>query len=80
MIEKTASVHWEGPDKKGRGLISTETGALERYPYRFASRFEDERRGTNPEQILAAAGACARTRGRAAEPCFSFAMRPGSAA
>lgn len=59
MIEKTASVHWEGPGKKGQGRISTETGALERYPYGFASRFEDDRRGTNPEEILAAAhGAC----------------------
>jgi osmotically inducible protein OsmC len=48
MIEKTASVHWEGPGKKGKGQISTETGALERYPYGFASRFEDDRRGTNP--------------------------------
>lgn len=54
MIEKTASVHWEGPGKKGQGQISTETGALERYPYGFASRFEDDRRGTNPEEVLAA--------------------------
>jgi lipoyl-dependent peroxiredoxin len=41
MTEKTASVHWEGPGKKGQGQISTETGALERDPYGFASRFED---------------------------------------
>jgi hypothetical protein len=27
------------------------------YPYGFASRFEDDRRGTNPEEILAAAHA-----------------------
>lgn len=40
MIEKTASVHWEGPGKKGKGQISTETGALEHYPYGFASRVE----------------------------------------
>lgn len=26
MIEKTASVHGEGPGKKGKGQISTETG------------------------------------------------------
>jgi osmotically inducible protein OsmC len=57
MIEKTASVLWEGPGKKGKGQISTETGALERHPYGFASRFEDDRRGTNPEEILAAAHA-----------------------
>jgi osmotically inducible protein OsmC len=64
MIEKTASVHWEGPGKKGQGLISTETGALNRYPYGFASRFEDDRRGTNPEEILAAAHAA----------CFTMAF------
>jgi protein-disulfide isomerase len=35
MIEKTASVHWEGPGKRGKGQISTETGALDRYPYGY---------------------------------------------
>jgi osmotically inducible protein OsmC len=67
MIEKAASVHWEGPGKKGQGLISTETGALKGYPYGFASRFEDDRRGTNPEEILAAAHAACFTM------AFSFA-------
>ena len=67
MNEKAASVHWEGPGKKGQGQISTETGALERYPYGFASRFEDDRRGTNPEEILAAAHAA----------CFSMAFSFG---
>jgi osmotically inducible protein OsmC len=43
MIEKTASVHREGQGKKGQGKISTETGALKHYPYRFASRFDDNR-------------------------------------
>jgi osmotically inducible protein OsmC len=64
MIEKTASVHWEGPGKKGQGRISTETGALNQYPYGFANRFEDDRRGTNPEEILAAAHAA----------CFTMAL------
>ena len=67
MIEKTASVHWEGPGKKGQGQISTETGALKLYPYGFASRFEDDRRGTNPEEILGAAHAACFTM------AFSFA-------
>ena len=57
MIERTASVHWEGQGKKGQGRITTETGALKDYPYGFASRFEDDRRGTNPEEILGAAHA-----------------------
>ena len=67
MIEKNASVHWEGRGKKGLGQISTETGALKHYPYGFASRFEDDRRGTNPEEILGAAHAACFTM------AFSFA-------
>jgi lipoyl-dependent peroxiredoxin len=67
MNEKTASVHWEGQGKKGLGKISTETGALKDYPYGFASRFEDDRRGTNPEEILGAAHAACFTM------AFSFA-------
>ena len=67
MTEKTASVHWEGQGKEGLGTISTETGALKDYPYGFASRFEDDRRGTNPEEILGAAHAACFTM------AFSFA-------
>lgn len=67
MIEKTANVHWEGAGKKGQGQISTATGALKNYPYGFASRFEDDRRGTNPEEILGAAHAACFTM------AFSFA-------
>lgn len=55
MIEKYASVHWEGSGKQGKGEISTESVALERYPYGFASRFETDNGATNPEEILAAA-------------------------
>ena len=67
MNEKTAQVHWEGQGKNGRGQISTETGALKSYPYGFSSRFEDDRRGTNPEEILGAAHAACFTM------AFSFA-------
>ena len=67
MTEKSASVLWAGAGKKGLGQISTETGALLDYPYGFASRFEDDRRGTNPEEILAAAHAACLTM------AFSFA-------
>ena len=67
MIEKAATVHWEGPGKKGQGQISTETGALSHHPYGFASRFEDDRKGTNPEEILGAAHAACFTM------AFSFA-------
>ncbi len=67
MTEKSASVHWTGAAKQGLGKISTETGALKDAPYGFASRFEDDRRGTNPEEILGAAHAACFTM------AFSFA-------
>jgi len=67
MSEKKASVHWEGRGKQGVGRIATETGAIKDAPYGFASRFEDDRRGTNPEEILGAAHAACFTM------AFSFA-------
>jgi lipoyl-dependent peroxiredoxin len=57
MFEKKASVHWDGAGKTGQGKVSTETGALQGYPYGVASRFADDRKGTNPEEILGAAHA-----------------------
>ncbi|MES2414986.1 MAG: OsmC family protein [Pseudomonadota bacterium] len=67
MIEKSASVHWEGAGKTGQGQISTETGALNKHPYGFGSRFGDDRKGTNPEEIVGAAHAACFTM------AFSFA-------
>ncbi len=67
MIEKTASVHWVGRGKTGQGRVSTETRALKDHPYGFGTRFEDDRTGTNPEEILAAAHAACFTM------AFSFA-------
>jgi lipoyl-dependent peroxiredoxin len=67
MADKTATIHWEGQGKKGVGKISTQTDALKSYPYGFGSRFEDDRRGTNPEELVAAAHAACFTM------AFSFA-------
>jgi osmotically inducible protein OsmC len=67
MNEKSASVLWTGAGKSGQGKVSTESGALMDYPYGFASRFGEDRRGTNPEEILAAAHAACFTM------AFSFA-------
>ena len=67
MTEKFASVLWNGAAKAGVGKVSTESGALMDYPYGFASRFEDDRRGTNPEELLGAAHAACFTM------AFSFA-------
>lgn len=63
-IERKASARWEGRGKAGRGRISTETGALSSYPYGVASRFEGDRKGTNPEEIVGAAHAA----------CFAMAF------
>ncbi|MDR2335652.1 MAG: OsmC family peroxiredoxin [Burkholderiaceae bacterium] len=62
--DKSASVHWQGAGKEGTGEISTETGALNKAPYGFASRFGDDHQATNPEEILAAAHAA----------CFAMAF------
>jgi osmotically inducible protein OsmC len=67
MKAKLAKVHWEGRGKTGQGRISTETDALQDYPYGFGSRFEDDRSGTNPEELIAAAHAACFTM------AFSFA-------
>jgi len=64
MTEKKASVHWEGAGKTGQGQVSTETGALDKHPYGFGSRFGDDRQGTNPEEIVGAAHAA----------CFTMAF------
>ena len=62
-INKTGSAHWEGGIKDGKGAISTETGALNAYPYGFASRFEGKP-GSNPEELVGAAHAA----------CFTMAL------
>ena len=66
---KHASVHWTGAGKDGRGEISTETGQLDKAPYGFATRFGDDKRGTNPEELLGAAHAACLTM------AFSFAAK-----
>lgn len=62
-INKTASAHWEGDLKQGKGNISTESGALANQPYGFNTRFEGGK-GTNPEELIGAAHA----------GCFSMAF------
>jgi lipoyl-dependent peroxiredoxin len=54
---------WHGGLKDGKGAISTKSGALENYPYGFASRFEGKP-GTNPEELIGAAHA----------GCFTMAL------
>ena len=55
-MKRTAHAHWSGDLKSGAGSVSTATGVLSNTPYSFSSRFE-EGKGTNPEELLAAAHA-----------------------
>ncbi len=62
-IKRKGSASWQGGIKDGKGTISTESGALNSYPYGFSSRFEGQR-GSNPEELIAAAHAS----------CFTMAL------
>ena len=56
-MKRTAKAHWEGTLKEGKGTISTPSGILDNTNYSFKTRFEEGEKGTNPEELLAAAHA-----------------------
>jgi osmotically inducible protein OsmC len=62
MIRKATAV-WQGTGKDGTGNLTTDSGVLSKTPYSFKTRFENER-GTNPEELIAAAHA----------GCFTMAL------
>lgn len=62
-MKRTATAQWRGDLKAGNGTVSTASGVLSNSPYSFRTRFEDGK-GTNPEELLAAAHA----------GCFSMAL------
>jgi len=62
-MKRTASAVWTGGLKDGQGKISTESGVLADAQYSFGTRFENGK-GTNPEELIAAAHA----------GCFSMAL------
>src|ERR1700736_4485286 len=62
-MKRTATAHWRGDLKSGAGDLSTASGVLSTTPYSFHTRFEDAK-GTNPEELLAAAHA----------GCFTMAL------
>jgi osmotically inducible protein OsmC len=62
-MKRTGSAAWQGGIRDGRGTVSTESGVLDGAQYSFSTRFEDGK-GTNPEELLAAAHA----------GCFSMAL------
>jgi lipoyl-dependent peroxiredoxin len=55
-MQRKASAQWSGGLKDGKGTISTDSGVLSGVPYSFSRRFENEK-GTNPEELVAAAHA-----------------------
>jgi lipoyl-dependent peroxiredoxin len=62
-MERTASAVWNGSLKEGKGTITTQSGVLSDAPYSFVARFENGK-GTNPEELIAAAHA----------GCFTMAL------
>jgi lipoyl-dependent peroxiredoxin len=55
-ITRQASAHWTGDLRTGSGKTSTGSGVLRDVPYSVPSRFENGK-GTNPEELIAAAHA-----------------------
>ena len=62
-MKRKASAEWQGDLKTGKGSVSTESGVLQGSAYSFTSRFESGK-GTNPEELVAAAHA----------GCFTMAL------
>jgi len=62
-MQRTATAVWTGALKDGKGAISTQSGVLSETPYSFVTRFENGK-GTNPEELIAAAHA----------GCFTMAL------
>lgn len=56
-MKRTAKAHWEGNIKEGKGNLTTQSEILNRSNYSFKTRFTGEEKGTNPEELLAAAHA-----------------------
>jgi len=65
MIRKAKAI-WRGTGRAGSGNLSTDSGVLASTPYSFRTRFENEK-GTNPEELIAAAHA----------GCFTMALAFG---
>ena len=62
MIRKAKAV-WRGTGREGDGDLTGDSGVLSETPYSFKTRFENAK-GTNPEELLAAAHA----------GCFTMAL------
>jgi osmotically inducible protein OsmC len=63
MAVRKARAVWRGSGKEGTGELTADSGVLSSTPYSFRTRFENEK-GTNPEELIAAAHA----------GCFTMAL------
>jgi len=50
MPERTASAHWEGTVREGKGTVGVESGLFDGAAYTFGARFETAR--DQPEELL----------------------------
>jgi lipoyl-dependent peroxiredoxin len=62
-MNRKAKAVWQGTGKDGTGHLSTDSGVLSSTPFSYKTRCENEK-GTNPEELIAAAHA----------GCFTMAL------
>ena len=56
-MKRTARAHWSGTVKEGKGELTTQSEILNKTNFSFKTRFVGDEKGTNPEELLAAAHA-----------------------
>jgi lipoyl-dependent peroxiredoxin len=66
-MKRSAEARWEGGIMDGKGNITVDSGTFQG-AYSFNSRFGDDNKATNPEELIAAALAA----------CYSMALTVGA--
>tara|TARA_B100001057_G_scaffold234914_1_gene235262 strand:+ start:519 stop:938 length:420 start_codon:yes stop_codon:yes gene_type:complete len=58
-MKRKVNAIWIGDGADGNGVLTAQSGAFEKMPYSFKTRFENDegKLGTNPEELIAAAHA-----------------------
>ena len=56
-MKRKVNAIWNGNGANGNGLLTAQSGAFNKMPYSFKTRFENDNGelGTNPEELIAAA-------------------------
>ena len=63
-MKRTARAYWSGTIKEGNGELTTQSETLNKTKFSFKTRISEDVKGTNPEELLAAAHAA----------CFTMAV------